>query len=324
MKCPRAWELSYVENLEAKAIEDKVNLIRGRAFHKVMESHLLGFNQSEIAQILRIELATVEDVEIRDAINYEVQNLYDYHHNELYMPTRHLLATAQDVFPNNYQKLGLNQSKSMVEYRFEYENFIGVVDAIFYDTSLNAHVIVDWKLRRNMAHPMDIQVDGQLQFYAACLNEMGANIQAAYMWEFRNKIPKPARINKNGTPSIAAQDTTWEVWLNSLPYPLRDNLDQEEWQEVLKEKIKGKEEYAIAHEIPITPNSSKLALNNARVIETMIANAHALLANEYQMPAWLSSFGCRFCEFNKLCASPLQYGDDPTEMIAQHYQQKGD
>ena len=322
MRCPRAWELSYVERIEARAVEDKVNLIRGRAFHKVMESHLLGHNRQEIAQILRIELSNVQDLEIRGAINDEVQNLYEYHHNQIYMPASHHLATASDVFPDTHHKLGLDTTTPMVEYSFEFEGFTGVVDAIIYDASLKAHVIVDWKLRRTMSHPMDIQVDGQLQFYAACLNKMGANIQAAYMWEFRNAIPKPARINKNGMPSVAAQDTTWEVWWDSLPYPLPDTLDKAEWQETLTGKVKGKEEYSKAHDIPITPNSSKLAMDNATTIEAMIGNALFDLEQGQQMPAWLSSFGCRFCEFNKLCASPLQYGDDPTEMIAEHYQEK--
>ena len=321
MRCPRAWELAYVENLEAKTVEDKVPLIRGRAFHKVMEAHLLGIDPYVICKnVLRTELATVKDQEIRGAISDEIQDLYQYHANQLYMPAQHLLATAAGVFPDTYKDHGLNAADPMVEYKFHYGAFTGVVDAIMYDRSLKAHVIVDWKLRKNMSHPMDIQVDGQLQFYAACLNSMGANIEIAYLWEFRNAIPKPVQMTKKGTPNLTAmKSTTWEMFWDTLPYGIKESRSKEEWQEFARDRVKGKEEYAKAHEIPITKNSSELALYNAITVANMLVDARIALKNGRSMPAWLSSFGCRFCEFNKLCASPLQYGDDPTEMIEQHY-----
>lgn len=225
----------------------------------------------------------------------------------------------------NCDSTGFAESKMrqpMVEWKFEFEDFTGIIDAVLYDRETGEFIMVDWKFRSKFVADEIAAMDGQLPFYAACLNAMGAKISQTVMYQVRRAVPKPAVINQNKMPSIAAQDTTWSYWLETLPSDLRDKLDLGEWQVKLEHKLKSETDYINPIAMIVTDKSSEIALNNARMIVAMMEVANRMYDDGYAMPATLNDTACKWCDFKMLCRAGLKYGGDTQQLIEDEFQQR--
>lgn len=247
---------------------------------------------------------------------------YGLGHDKTYMRTCSCYGEYVCSSCNGKGHSANKKMQRMVEWKFEFENFTGYIDALLYDRQTGDFVLVDWKFRSKFTHDETAALDGQLPFYAACLNAMGANITATVMYQIRTAIPKPAAINQNGQPSIAAQDTTWEYWLKTLPLDLRRRLDLDEWRLKLENKLKSERDYINPVEALVTEKSSELALDNARMTARMMEAAKRIYQDGYALPATLNDNACKWCDFLRLCRSPLKYGGDATAIIDEEYQQR--
>lgn len=210
----------------------------------------------------------------------------------------------------------------MIEWRFEHGYFNGIIDAMLCDRHTQDIILVDWKFRKQFPNSEVAALDGQLPFYAAVLNGMGAQITKTIMWQIRRSVPKPATINQNGMPSIAAQDTTWEYWVETLPSDLRDKLHLNEWRDKLEGKLKDTADYINPIINHVNETSSDLAMDNALAVVRSMEFARKLYEEGHAMPAALNTEACKFCDFFTLCRSPFKWGGDARELIALEYEQR--
>ncbi len=358
LTCPRKYELRYVENLEKIPGAERRPMILGTAFHAGIAEFLDAEWSSEYAcsgaidravaaALVSLNEQTVADktywdyeqsAYLTDNAYYEMINdlhhllpkLLMYHLPLIGIGTRYVVATVGNLFP-----AVINGHKPMIEYEIDTLSWKGYVDAVLIDMETGQQVAVDWKVRSSFPFDAMASIDGQLPFYAAVLNEMGANISQTIMWQFKNSVPKPARINKNGQPSIAAQDTTWEYWVETLPAPLQKFVKpgdtdrfggfMREIAETLKPKLKTAQDFQHPVIAEVTDFSSAILMGSVhstvRALQHQIQDVH-----DYSglYPAILSSYGCKGCEFWKLCSAPLKYGGDAADIVEHEYQKRGD
>jgi hypothetical protein len=207
----------------------------------------------------------------------------------------------------------------IIEWEFQYGSFKGIVDAVLLDTWTNEYVVVDWKLRYMFQSDDVAALDGQLAFYAALLNSMGARITKAVMWQFRRSVPQPAKLNQNGMPSVAAQTTTFDYWWDTLPSDLQGKLKRDEWAKTLEGKVKDISYFVNPVSTPVTEGSSKTALDNAYLVLNAIQNASIKNSQGIPAPALLGGQTCQFCDFFRLCSGAFKYGGDATLLIQLEY-----
>lgn len=224
----------------------------------------------------------------------------------------------------------------MVEYNFSIEDVVmrdgveetrtieGIVDAVLYDMQNEVYVLFDWKCRGHMLDEMQVAMDSQMMLYATVLNQLittEVQIHNVVMYQMLNKLPKPAKLNKDGKPSIAPAFSTWDFWWNSIPEPTRNKLDMAEWYNLMTEpndagktRLHGIEEWVIAVEIPVTtPAMQEVSANT----ELTIDNIQRSLDNNTWQKRW-SAHGCQMCEYKKLCLA-TRYGADINETIKLGY-----
>lgn len=341
LTCQRKHELAYHSNLQR--IPSGANKARyyGTAFHAAMAYNLFYYNKPLKERVLGARKAaddairelTIQNKVVRnsdgiDVIDHEYYNMIleikdampyilDYAipkiDFERYRPIRfgELMETGKPSKDTQY----------VIEWKFQYGDFTGIIDCVLFDNVLNEYVLVDWKLRYVFPNDDAASLDGQLPFYAAILNEMGASITKTIMWQFRRNPPQPARINKNGTPSIAAQSTTFEYWWSTLPSDLQKRLDRNEWALLLEDKVKSERDFCNQVVNEVTPISSSMALQNAELTLKAINTAKQNFDNGIPAPALLGGQTCQYCDFFKIC-STIRYGQNPKDIIALEYQSR--
>lgn len=206
----------------------------------------------------------------------------------------------------------------MVEYEFtvnisEDVALHGYVDAVLIDVETDECVIVDWKTVQSVRDATTAMLDDQLHLYAAALNHSGGNISRVVMWQFRKSVPKPANINKNEQPSVAAQATTWDVWYNTLPPRTKSIVDADlaTWEAWATQKLKSEAEFNSPIESHITHGSNYAAIENLLAIAGY-ANWIRVRAKSGQVVPAIADGGfngtCQYCPFRVLCVDTLRYG----------------
>lgn len=189
----------------------------------------------------------------------------------------------------------------------------GYVDAVLIDIETGECVIVDWKTTQSVRDATTAMLDDQLHLYAAALNHSGGNISRVVMWQFRKSVPKPANINKNEQPSVAAQATTWDVWYNTLPPRTKSIVDADlaKWEAWATQKLKSEAEFNSPIESHITHGSNYTAIENLLAVAGY-ANWIRERAKSGQVVPAIADGGfngtCQYCPFRMLCVDTLRYG----------------
>lgn len=337
LTCPRKYELAHVEKLQKRGGLDRQEMLIGLTVHAAIQRYISlvasGSNPALClsgAQAAAREFLADAVIENKEKYNYELRRyepdegyyamvkelqvstsgLIAYHLPRLGIGTRFKVLYRDEVIP------GTDKYIPAVEWRLEVPDvgMGGVLDFVAFDTETNEVVLIDWKVRSSFLDTRLAQLDGQLHLYAALANHLGANISKVCMYQLRARPPQPAALSKrDGLPLTGAQsyDTTWEYWKSTLPMRVK----AEKYEEVIRPKLKTDEDFIQPVFSEVTPASSQSALRNAQAVSKMIAST-----TEY--PAVLSSFKCRYCEFQQLCSGPLRYNTDVRELISFEYEQR--
>lgn len=336
MSCNRKWELSYVEGLQKKPSREYANRYRGQAFHTGIADFIV---HRDIEQAVKKAQSELIDMTVLNKLvysyedkSYAIDTEYYELMEELRTEVTAILRYQLPLIPTNYRVVTTGEffnaegDAPMIEYRFDYSspsgNIIsGFVDAVLHDGT--EYIVVDWKLRKSFPFDEMALIDGQIHLYSAVLNELsrhvgGHSITGAIMWQFSTSTPKPARINKDGTPSVAVQDTTWDHWCATLPVGIK----AEKYEAEIRPKLKENSDYVRLAVTPITDVSSNQALDNAEGIIEAVTFARSRLDSGRPLPASLGSHSCQFCDFVKLCSVPFRFGGDATEIIETEYDKK--
>jgi len=337
LACQRAWELKYIHNLEKPANADSRPLILGKAVHAGIQAGLQTGKTSAAVAAARDYItdstnpnATYYDWETgKDVVDEDyyammqelamlAPDIVGYYLPRLGIPELYRVATMQDVFPDRDDLE--NPDEQLLEWHIEYGKFQGYIDAVLVDQSTGQIVLADWKVRTSFPREMLIEIDGQLQLYAALVAKLGGRVDRIIQVNIRNKVPKPAKINQDGvTPSKAAQDTTWERWVETLPV----GIDPAKWEEIVRPKLHPFEDFLMWVETALDEQALEAAYRNAVVASESIESTRFFLKYyDRECPAILSTTKCQFCEFKRLCSGPLRYGGDPTEVIEREYQER--
>lgn len=271
MSCPAKWNYEYKEGLRSDYQSEAMR--RGSLFHKAMEAYFM---------------CDYKVSAVRDAIALNTDDNTDYNN----------VFNAFLFYKDYISRREVVSIEHEFIYPYKGHDFVGFTDAIFLEED-NNKVIVDWKYRTRMQDSGKTATDGQLLFYAACT---GANI--IEMWQFNSKIPQPAKINKNGYPSVAPQMTTFEVWWNSLPHG--HNLNKKLWEEKLEGKLKPFDYFLSVDRYYVGEREKTNILDNM----ASIANA---ISTSSVYPRIFSGNTCGFCSYRHLC-SAWMYGEDDSHL----------
>lgn len=362
LSCPRKYDLSYRARLQRLPSAEHRNMILGSAFHAGIDRALREEFDASVHQIsittpwlvqaaveearIYIEQATVVNKRIPSeaaggalALDFDyyqmlrevsalVVELLEYHLPKIGIGSRYLVPSIPDVLAGNAPQWLGNDPVPATEWHFEYpldENTVlsGYIDSILWDTEEEQYVMVDWKTRGVFPYDGVALLDGQLHLYAAVVNDMAGYfngqrpINKIVMYQFRTKTPAPASISKRtNLPNDGAKsyDTTWEVWCNTLPH----GIDPTRYT-YMQALMKTDADFQHPVQAAVTQFSCDAALQN---VDAAVASMRAAIASGKPMAAVLSSNGCKWCDFARLCATPLRYGGELDSLIAAYYETK--
>ena len=293
--CHRSWYLSYVDKITR--VSDKVNysMVLGKAFHRAMETYIL-YRDYNIGLESFIDSGECPPTMVV-TVDLDITGIMHY-----YIPY------IRDLLDNKYQML----NSVSTEYTIKTDNFVGMVDAIFEDRETGEIVVVDFKLRKRLGYSDKYYMDGQLPMYVSVIDTLpafaGVDVSSYQYWEFSATLPKPARMLKSGKLSTAAQDTTWEYWLETVPVNVK--IDEEYWRMILQNKLKQQDDYFRIEAKALTPNEKAHMLSmisNSQDIIDMITSATDDNGNivPTKVNGTMSNWICKMCEFKTLCSSDI-------------------
>lgn len=318
--------------------KETVPMILGSAFHEGMKEYLVNdydmtgavnAARSVLNQAIRDRKGNADEQDMVKELNYSLNKVRDL--LRYYLPKMGWGDTIDVVwYDYETESYFTNSSKPredrinaipMVEFAFDYplDEFVtvtGIVDAVYYDYYTEQYVLADWKLRSRMQGDTAAALDGQLHLYAACINALtDIPFNTVEMYQFNSRLPSDAKINNNGTLSKSAQITTFSHWYDTLPDALRREVDRNTntWQAWADVKLKPGNHFMNATRSLVTDVSHATALDNVRSIYMALSHAQAMLDNDIALPAVLSSYGCAYCPFAKLCGNQIrhkQLGDE--------------
>lgn len=338
--CPQSFKYSYIDKLES--LTDKWGSVKdlGTVIHAGISATIEAVAKDvyiSVAEQVSIAVWAAikehESILVEDRKNYYGERDDDYYVKmrmnreripellKMYIPmlelgTRYIPAWASDFFSGVDSES--DDDYVLTEFDFVIEDVTdgvtteveGIIDAVLFDTKSSSYVLFDWKVRGRLLATAQAQMDSQLPLYATVLNEIAdkASVDTAVMFQMLNTPAKPAKLNKDGKPSIAAQASYWDFWWNSIPEPLREKLKQDEWYKVMVEgnKLRDRESWVEAVEYAIIPPLMQEIAENT---ELTIKKIHEAVETD----TWLrqySAHGCEFCQFKNLCLQARTGGDE--------------
>lgn len=249
----------------------------------------------------------VPNVEFYDMANdakQTVNAMLEYYIPRIGLNERYFVASEASLFKKGSDKV------SLIEWQFETavslpgvgrQVFTGFVDAVLYDKQDDVYVIVDWKSRASFPKTAAAQIDGQLPFYLAILRSMkgfksNVRINTGILWQFKTKTPSPASISvKNGLPNTgaASYDTTWDVWVKTLPL----GINPEDYRELMMPKLKT---HADFENLVVTVGTDDVCDEVLDTVAQTVAAMRWSIKTE-NFPAQINSMGCEYCPFKSIC-----------------------
>lgn len=346
--CGRKFELAYINGLQRKQGTHSRNRVFGTAFHDALAGVLRLIAQDvpdttrmiEVARTIAIQ-SVIENTEedkrtydgMLDTEYYDTMNLVKHEVGvllEWFIPqsglgVRYFPTTVHDVFGTQTDD---DDDTLIIEYEFDYAvtdnvNLRGYVDCVLYDNQTEDYIIVDWKTRSSIGSVDEAMLDAQLQLYAYAMQQMGASIDKVRMWEVRSVPPMPAKINKNGKPSVAmsAPATVRDVWLGSLTDEQRSKFGNDDFMDTVG-SIKPIEYFIRETEELVTSAMLELTFANVLAQARQIEYWHKSYEDGNPLPALLNGWGCRGCDFLRLCSQPFHFGFSADDIIAEDYEYK--
>lgn len=325
--CPRSFEWSKVYRLRRKGIDDGDARMLGSLVHAGFEKALdFSFHQTGDYQVSEMVAAgrygviayynenlkkdMPEDYYAYMAMARELAlDIVAYQIPQLGIGEKYRVASYHDVFGANGSKNSLGvwdkdmAQIPMLEWDFSYDwgdhTITGIIDAVLQDLDSGELILVDFKCRRNLIDDGDVIMDGQLPFYATLLSQQSiVPIRSTIQWQVAARVPKPAKINKDGTPSVAAIASTPAAWAASLRAL---GIDPEKWLPQMEGKLHSDADFSSKVYRPVTETVRREMLHNLDNTITMIE----LASQTDSYPAAFNAYTCAFCDFKKLCLGRL-------------------
>ena len=275
LTCPKRYELRYIKGL-GKSATPSPSLVFGSAFHAGAQAYLLG---KDYVATVRDYLATsgLEQADQMEGLTLAVKML------EMYLP-----QVLGDTWKVIATELLVKSSLRGIELE-------GTVDAII-EVEGNL-ILIDWKTRKVLPDIDLSALDIQLPLYAHSLLQMGYKVTEMWQVNMRKKLPAYARINQNGLPSVATQDTTREVWLRTLP----KGIDGEKFINANNIVFKTDADY-----LQVTKHNFTRA-KQKWVLEQLKGAVRLMKVKAY--PAFPTTHRCQFCQFQTYCQTESTGGD---------------
>lgn len=208
----------------------------------------------------------------------------------------------------------------LVEFEFETKDITvdgrtrilqGIVDAVLYDKETGTYILYDWKIRGRLLPDTTVNQDMQLALYATVLNimarEAGSNayISTTRMYQMLKTPPKPATLTQKNLPSKSACASYFDFWWDSIPEPLRQKLNRMEWVEIMADKLRQREDWVMAVDMPILDSTMEEV---SELVEGTLNRIERSALNHDWLPSW-GAHSCEFCQFKLLCQTRRNGGD---------------
>lgn len=316
LNCPRSFEWYKVYRLKRKGIDDGDARMLGSLVHAGFEKALdFSFHQTGEYQVSEMVAAGRYGV-----INYYNENLKRGMAEDYYAFMATARELALEIVAYQIPQLGIGEKYRvasnwdvfggmaatdvpMLEHDFKYDwgdhTITGIIDAVLQDLDSGELILVDFKCRRNLIDDGDVIMDGQLPFYATLMSQQSTvPIRSTIQWQVAARVPKPAKINKDGTPSVAAIASTPAVWSASLRAL---GIDPEKWLPQMAGKLSTDADYSRKVYRPVTDTVRREMMHN--LDNTITAIELASQTDSY--PAAFNAYTCAFCDFKKLCLGRL-------------------
>lgn len=209
---------------------------------------------------------------------------------------------------------------------------IGYVDEVYYDTRRSMVVVRDHKFSKSLSqqNAADDMMESQLQIYAwgaaPTVHEWGwGSIRGVSYDRQRMVKPKEPRITQSGTLSKQVTDfdlTTYLAWAagpdgDGQPFPGRAKDGSQAGlylpEEALIEKLSTPTAKHTWFQRTLTPLNKNIVTTHLRgAVDTAIDMRSTRARAEVSGSAGrnMSSWGCRWCDFAKLCRAEMVGGVD--------------
>ena len=265
MTCPRKYDLKY--NKRLIPVSERADAVLGTAMHAVIQAHYSGHANPPVVGHTVINASNLSPEE-SDETHGTLKNMCRY-----YLPrlTEKVIETEIPVKIDDFYGVP----------------FVGQVDAYTEDG-----YIIDWKIVKTIG---DRELDFQLHLYAYALRALGYTVYGIKHIQLKRQTPKPAVINKDGFPSIAAQDTTLAYWLETLPL----GINPDKWLD--KIKVKSDNDFM---------NVTEYAICDESEIAEWVQVKKLMDVGVY--PATQTVEACRLCEYREYCLAK-RYGAEVME-----------
>ena len=356
MSCPRKYQLGYIEGLVRPDSGHSLTPVTGSHVHAGWEAALRSrfeHPQAALGSLVRDALFGIRNYRIE---NLDAsRQIYSYEENK-FVPDEAYFSMMDRAFDDareiieyqvprfdweRYQPVSLEDlfgdraaeilehstslhrvDQPLVEWAFalpaRFEDgstatVNGVIDAVVFDRQQVEYIMIDWKTRRSMPDPVLVALDGQLQLYGAVINAFAGEslIRRGVMYQIAMSVPKQAKTTQKNVPSMAIPGSTWEVWSNSVKML---GFDPEDYREDMLPKMQPPEHYTNPVEIALNLDVDRRTFENLAEAVSLITSA----TEAETFPGILSSTGCQFCPFKKICHA-YQGGGDADTIIQKEF-----
>lgn len=303
--CSMKGLLSYAKRLERKGKKESFYGV-GTIFHAGIAGALLdGDYITPAKEALVKELEQCENNDERNQAEADYNQAIEM--LDVYLPIMNL-----DEWEVVYHK-----GEPLIEFFFEVEvegrSVRGFIDAVLRHKPTDQIHAIDWKTTRGIS---EFGFDWQAPFYASVLRmALGIDIDWYGYWIFKKGMPKPARINKDGKPSEANQDTTWEIWCATVP----DYINPDKYTH-LKDKMHSIDDFMFYEYYALDDDTAHAVLLNllayhdeiTQIVMKGYSKGKHLTHDDIRNYPRAYDSTCTYCDFKRICGSLLANSKDLT------------
>lgn len=302
LRCRKAHHFSYVEGIEPMQSNKRMDL--GSAIHKGFEAFWRGQNIDEQIDLYISGITARTDEE--RAENQEMGAL----------AKRLVKRGLEWMNADEYEVVALD-GVPLIEFSLDvpiegFDSFGGTVDIVLREKATGAQWLVDYKSKKTFDGEDADRHNLQFATYQQLLALKGVDVVGSKMFEILTEEPKEPKVNKDGTVSRAACNTTWEIYKSVVERHGGNPTDYADVEAKLKDKVffKFVDTYR-------SPEHVKAVYENI-----IVPAAREMAAEPTPIPV-MNKFVCKSCSFEQLCMAQLHPDADPEWIRDTQYKKRG-
>lgn len=318
-QCQQKYDFSYRQRLRPRV--QSAALSQGSLIHSYMEYYYQLLRQGEEAGLAHADALELLRTKHVDELKSLVRQAWEAGEEDLAREYAAMLKKVEGLCDQYYEVRGKEDADHyeiiLVEQSWLHNADDGVqtplkLDLYTEDKETGKRALWDHKSSVNQPDRKTRLLDLQLVLYAAVCDERGFPVEE-FVWNYvRTVLPNYPKINKDGTVSKAACDTTWQIMYDTI---VSNGQDPADYEEQLK-RLEGKET-----EVYFPRFHQPLAANEALIIQDYLKSA-AEIRRAYSIegfqPIKNVGTGCNWCDFRKLCEAAI-VGGDPQDIAYRHF-----